>query len=175
VTRSIPGRLLVAGILACLVAPAPAGATGWRDMAGAWKLDPGHAAKPDTAISRGVKRMFFVAKPIAKRKLHRYLDPEPDFRLELSADTLTLVWGDLRHFMIPEKGAYASVNPEEGRLERRDWWADGALESSSKSGEGTMIYRFVPDADARRIELTLTIVSGKLNGPVTGSYVYVRP
>jgi hypothetical protein len=174
VTRNLPGRLAGMCILACLVASAPAGATGWRDMAGGWRLDPGHAARPDTAITRAAKSVFFVARPIAKGKLHKYLDPRPDFRLVLSADTLTLMWGTLHHFMIPEKGAYTSVNPDEGRLERRDWWAEGALESSSRSGEGTMIYRFVPDADGRRIELTLTVVSPKLNGAVSGSYVYVR-
>ncbi|MBI5837108.1 MAG: hypothetical protein HZB25_07675 [Candidatus Eisenbacteria bacterium] len=156
--------------------PAAAAAGGWRDMAGRWKLDPAHAQKPDTAISRGLKGMFFLAKPIAKGKLHRYLDPEPDFRLVLSgnADTLTLLYGKLHHFMIPEKGSYTSENPDEGHLERRDSWEGGVLESSNKSGEGTMIYKFVPDADSKRIELTLTIVSGKLNGPVSGKYEYVR-
>jgi hypothetical protein len=159
-------------LLACLAAPA--GAAGWRDMAGRWKLDPASGATPDTAISRGVKGMFFAAKPIAKRKLHKYLDPRPDFQLVLAADTLTLIWGRLHHFMIPEKGAYVSESADEGHLERRDWWADGVLESSSKSGEGTMIYKFVPHPDGRRVQLTLTIVSGKLNGPVSGTYEYVR-
>jgi hypothetical protein len=168
------GAALLAAVL--LPAAAPAGAADWRDMAGRWTLDPAQAAPPDTAIARGVKGMFFIARPIAKRRLHKYLDPKPEMRLALSADrdTLTLYWGSMHHYMVPDRGAYTSGSRDEGRLERLDLWALGVLESSNRSGEGTMTYKFVPRADGRRIELTLTIVSGKLNGPVSGRYVYVR-
>jgi len=43
-----------------------------------------------------------------------------------------------------------------------------------RAGEGTMIYRFAPEPDGRRFRLTLTIVSGQPNGPVSGTYESMR-
>jgi hypothetical protein len=171
------GLVLLVCALAVVVSHSSAAereASDWRGMAGKWRLDPAHSAAPDTAISRGLKGMFFLMKPIAKGKVHKHLDPAPELRLALSGDTLTLLWGSQHHPMVPGRGQYSTESESEGRLEREDRWTDGALESSNRAREGTMIYRFVLEPGGRRMELTLTLTSPRLNGPVSGSYVYVR-
>ena len=144
----------------------------WHSLAGGWRLDSFNSDASDTAIDEGTHHIFWLFRGIARRRLHKYLDPVSTFSLEVAGDTLWLRWGTHNYPIFPDKGSFEFEDPDEGTVSCRDTWSSDTLENYREVQDGFLRRIMAVEAKGGAMHLSIIIQSPKLRGPVGVRYRY---
>jgi len=146
----------------------------WHGLVGEWRLEGQSEEMADTAIDEGTHHFFWLIRGIARRRLHKYLDPVPSFTLDAAGDTLWLRWGRHNYPIFPDKGSFQLQDGDEGTVTCRDLWASDTLDNYREVSDGSLQRIMAVETQGRAMDMSIVIRSEKLRAPIRVVYRYER-
>jgi hypothetical protein len=160
-------------LLVCsLAAPAASQESG---LGGTYALDRQRSGDINAAIERTVRRMSFIARPIARSRLRRTNAYHQRMSIDLSAGRVSMRFDDGQVIDSPLSGEVIRWRRDDGEvLDLSTRWQGARLVQSFTADDGGRVNTYTLSEDGRTLTMHVVVSSPRLPAPLEYDLVYSR-
>ncbi len=171
-TKRFASLPVLLGLFLLASAPAHAQSTAFE---GSFVYVPQASQSIDKAIEKGVARMNFITRPVARGRLKKTNQPYQKLVIAHTPTEVRITTDDRAPITTPANGTPVRWTREDGeKFDVSTEWENGRLEQTFKADDGQRVNTFAISPDGNTLTMNVVVTSPRLPSPVMYDLVFRR-